>query len=69
MTVTGFGFGMRSRRLFPEGMVLMTIPWDKLPQILKNLEEMDWVPESYTLGAEGHKKKVQRIVAELKKEV
>jgi hypothetical protein len=29
---------------------------------------MEWVPESYTLGAEGHKKKVQRIVAELKKE-
>jgi len=68
MTVTGFGFGMRSRRLFPEGQILLSIPWDKLPQILKNLEEMEWVPESYTLGAEGHKKKVQRIVAELKKE-
>jgi len=68
MTVTGFGFGMRSRKLFPEGRILMTIPWDKLPQILKSLEEMEWVPESYTLGAEGHKKKVQRIVAELQKE-
>jgi uncharacterized protein (DUF169 family) len=68
MTITGFGFGMRSRKLFPEGMVLMTIPWDKLSQIIKNLEEMEWVPESYTLGAEGHKKKVQRIVAELNKE-
>jgi uncharacterized protein (DUF169 family) len=68
MTITGFGFGMKSRRLFPEGMVLMTIPWDKLSQIIKNLEEMEWVPESYTLGAEGHKKKVRRIVAELAKE-
>ncbi len=68
MTVTGFGFGMRSRRLFPEGNILLSIPWDKLPQIIKSLEEMEWVPESYTLGAEGHKKKAQRIVAELKKE-
>jgi uncharacterized protein (DUF169 family) len=68
MTVTGFGFGMRSRRLFPEGRILLSIPWDKLPQILKNLEEMEWVPESYTLGAEGHKNKVKRIVEELKKE-
>jgi uncharacterized protein (DUF169 family) len=68
MTFTGFGFGMRSRRLFPEGMVLMTIPWDKLHQIVSSLEEMEWVPESYTLGAEGHKKKVKRIVEELKKE-
>jgi len=68
MTVTGFGFGMRSRRLFPEGRILLSIPWDKLPQILKSLEEMEWVPESYTLGAEGHKKKVKKIVAELEKE-
>lgn len=68
MTVTGFGFGMRARRLFPEGQILLTIPWDKLPGIIKNLEEMEWVPESYTLGAEGHKKKVRRIVEELKKE-
>jgi uncharacterized protein (DUF169 family) len=68
MTVTGFGFGMRSRRLFPEGQILLSIPWDKLPQILKSLEEMEWVPESYTLGAEGHKKKVKEIVEELKKE-
>jgi uncharacterized protein (DUF169 family) len=68
MTVTGFGFGMRSRRLFPEGRILLSIPWDKLPQILKSLEEMEWVPESYTLGAAGHKKKVKKIVEELKKE-
>jgi uncharacterized protein (DUF169 family) len=69
LTVTGFGFGMRSRKLFPEGMILLSIPWDKLPQIIKSLEEMEWVPESYTLGAEGHKKKVKRIFEEIKKEV
>jgi len=68
LTITGFGFGMKSRRLFPEGQILLTIPWDKLPGILKNLEEMEWVPESYNLGAEGHKKKVRRIVKELEQE-
>jgi len=67
-TVTGFGFGMRSRRLFPEGRILFTIPWDKLPGILKNLEEMTWVPHSYTIGGEAHKKKVKRIAEELKKD-
>ena len=66
--ITGVGFGMRSRRLFPEGRLLITIPWDKLPGILKNLEEMEWVPESFTLGPEGHKKKVRRIVEEIKRE-
>jgi len=68
LSITGFGFGMRSRRLFPEGRILLSIPWDRLPGILKNLEEMEWVPESYTLGSEGHKKKVKRIVEELKQE-
>ncbi len=68
LSITGFGFGMKSRRLFPEGQILLTIPWDKLPGILKNLEEMEWVPESYNLGAEGHKKKVRRIVKELEQE-
>jgi hypothetical protein len=29
---------------------------------------MEWVPESYTLGPEGHKKKMQRIREELAKE-
>ena len=67
-TVTGFGFGMKSRRLFPEGRILLTIPWDVLPKIIKNLEEMEWVPESYTLGSEGHKKKLRQIVEELEKE-
>jgi uncharacterized protein (DUF169 family) len=67
-TVTGFGFGMKSRRLFPEGRILMTIPWDRLQGIVENLEEMEWIPESYTLGPEGHKQKVRRIIEQLKTE-
>ena len=68
LSITGFGFGMKSRRLFPEGQILVSIPWDKLAMVLKNLEDMEWVPESYTLGPEGHKKKVHRIAEDLAKE-
>jgi uncharacterized protein (DUF169 family) len=67
-TVTGFGFGMKARRLFPEGRILLTIPWDRLPGILQNLAGMEWVPESYTLGPEGHKQKMKKIREELAKE-
>jgi len=69
LTVTGFGFGMRARRLFPEGRILLTIPWDKLAGILKNLGDMNWVPHSYTIGGAEHKKKVKRISEELAKEL
>jgi uncharacterized protein (DUF169 family) len=68
LTVTGLAFGMKSRRLFPEGRILITIPWDRLPDIIKNLKEMEWVPRSYTLGREGHKKLLEEIVADLEKE-
>ena len=68
LTVTGFGFGMRARRLFPEGRILLSIPWDVLPGILKNLKEMNWVPHSYTIGGAEHKKKVRRIAEDLAKE-
>lgn len=67
-TVTGFGFGMKARRLFPEGRILLTIPWDRLAGILQNLAEMPWVPESFTLGPEGHKQKMQRIHKEMLQE-
>jgi uncharacterized protein (DUF169 family) len=67
-TVTGFGFGLKARRLFPEGRILLTIPWDRLPDILKNLAEMEWTPESFRLGPEGHKKKIQRIREEIGRE-
>jgi uncharacterized protein (DUF169 family) len=67
-TVTGFGFGMKSRRLFPEGLILMSIPYDLLPGMVNNLRDMKWIPRSYTLGRDGHKKRVKRIVDELKQE-
>jgi uncharacterized protein (DUF169 family) len=67
-TVTGFGFGMKSRQLFPEGLILMSIPYDLLPSLINNLQDMKWVPDSYTIGRDEHKKKVKRIVDELKQE-
>jgi uncharacterized protein (DUF169 family) len=67
-TITGFGHGMKARRLFPEGLILMSIPYDLLPGMVNNLRDMKWIPLSYTLGREGHKKRIKRIVEELQQE-
>jgi uncharacterized protein (DUF169 family) len=64
----GFSFGMNSRRLFPEGLLLISIPRDLLPSMVKNLQDMNWVPHSYTIGREEHKKKVKGIVEALRRE-
>jgi uncharacterized protein (DUF169 family) len=66
-TVAGFPFGPTARRLFPEGMIVLSIPWDQLPTIVANLGEMNWVPESFTIGREAHKAKARKVASELKK--
>jgi uncharacterized protein (DUF169 family) len=67
-TLPGFSFGMRSRRLFPEGLLLISIPWDLLPCMVESLQDMNWVPHSYTIGRGEHKKKVKGIVDALRQE-
>lgn len=44
---TGFGFGMRRRKLFPEGRQFLSIPFDRLPSLLNTLKEMPWVPRPF----------------------
>jgi uncharacterized protein (DUF169 family) len=68
-TVAGFPFGPTARRLFPEGMIILSIPWDQLATIVANLGEMNWVPHSYTIGREAHKAKAKKVAGELKKKL
>ncbi len=44
---TGLGFGMKRRKLFPEGFHFVCIPFDQLPSMMQTLEEMPWVPEPF----------------------
>ncbi len=44
---SGLGFGMRRRKLFPEGRQFVSIPFDRLPSMLETLREMPWVPRPY----------------------
>jgi len=61
-------FGMRARNLFPDGLLPVSIPWELLTSLIKNLQDMNWVPHSYTIGREEHKKKVKGIVEALRQE-
>jgi hypothetical protein len=55
-------------KFFPEGLIFMSIPYNLLPGILNNLQDMKWVPHSYTTGRDEHKEKVKGIVEILKQE-
>lgn len=41
--ITGLGHGMKRRKLFPEGYQMVSIPFDLLPSLLQNLQEMPWI--------------------------
>ena len=44
---TGLSFGMKAKRVFPEGRQLISIPFNWLPTITRNLREMEWVLPAY----------------------
>jgi len=59
---TGLSFGMKARRVFPEGRQLISIPYNWLPTITQNLKEMPWVPPAYT---DDHGKSVQQAFIDI----
>jgi uncharacterized protein (DUF169 family) len=59
--VTGMSFGSKARQVFPEGWILISIPWDKIPVIVTSLEEMTWALPSYTEGREKFAERERRV--------
>jgi len=64
-TVTGISFGMKAHEVFPEGWVLISIPWNWIPTITQNLKEMKWTLPSYTDGREKFEKRKVSYIEEL----
>jgi uncharacterized protein (DUF169 family) len=66
--VTGMGFGMKAKEVYPDGRMLISIPYDWIPVITQSLNEIKWVLPSFTEGREKFLKRDARIKAELMKE-
>lgn len=66
--VTGMGFGMKSRQVYPEGLALIVIPYNWLPIIAQNLRDMEWVLPAYTDGNEKFLERDKKIKEELFRE-
>jgi uncharacterized protein (DUF169 family) len=68
-TITGLGYSMKSRRVLPEGLFLISIPNDKISPLFANLKEMDWHPEWFDMGREEFINQVGIRTAKLLKEI
>ena len=67
-TITGLAYGMKGRKVFPEGWLLISIPFNWIPTITQNLKEMKWVLPAYSLGREAFLQYEQGIMRELAQE-
>jgi len=62
---TGLTFGMKAHQVFPEGWMLISIPYNWIPTITQNLKEMKWTLPSYKDGREKFMKRKEGYVIEL----
>jgi len=67
-TVTGLSFGMKAHESFPEGWIMISIPYNWIPIITQNLKEMKWVLPAYAAGREGFIKQKMSMLDELIRE-
>jgi hypothetical protein len=46
--IAGLTLGLKGRRVYPEVRLLFSIPYQQIPVITRNLENMEWVLPAYT---------------------
>ena len=67
--ITGLGLGMQSLGIFPEGLFLISVPWNLLPTLIENLQEMSWGPTGPPEGGDAHRQRVRKIREELRQRI
>ena len=64
-TISGLGFSMKARGVLPDGLIIITFPFDAISSLIENLKEMEWEPYWFKLGREGFVKEVKKRSGEL----
>lgn len=65
---TGMTFGAKAKRIYEEGWMIFTIPYQRLPILTQALNEMEWDLPSYSDGREKFMEREAGIFAEAAKE-
>ncbi len=67
--VTNLFHGMKARQVLPDGIILISIPYDLLPSMVENLQDMEWVLPAYTEGRDEHNRKFKEEIGALTQEL
>lgn len=68
-TISGLGYSMKARQVLPEGLFIITFPFDTIASLIDNLNEIDWEPYWFKLGRDGFIDEVQRRDKELNEQL
>ena len=68
-TITGLAYGAKSKEVFPEGLILFSIPFDWTPVLIHNLKEMEWEMPAYEMGVKKFKEFEAKILGDLVEEM
>lgn len=69
-TVTGLSLGMQALNVpLPEGLFIISIPWNILPTVLENLEDANLYRNWKTSGRDEHFKRFDTRLTELRKQM
>lgn len=69
LMVTGLHHGMKARKLLPEGLLLITLPYQLLPEIAANLGKIEWDLPQYSWGKEAHRQRMREIAEKVRNEM
>jgi uncharacterized protein (DUF169 family) len=69
LTVSGLGFSMKARQVLPDGLIIISIPFNLISGLMENLKDMEWEPYWFKLGRDGFVNEVQKRSEELFKEL
>ncbi len=67
--VTGMSMGMQTLKVLPQGLMVISIPWQKLPMIMTNLKKMNWHPLSERVTGEEHKQRFAEILQVIQEKI
>jgi uncharacterized protein (DUF169 family) len=68
--ITGLGLGMQALNIFPPGLFLISVPFQRIPTMLENLKDMSYSPLLKPgPGGPAHRKRVNKMLADIRKRI
>jgi len=67
--VTGISLGMSALKVYPEGLIIISVPWMKFPTMLENLKDLATTKKFQSPDGDTHRQKVKNLLENVRREI